>query len=103
MKGDLQEASHIFKKVLTLDQNNTDAMIWLSVSYFLSGRPDAARPISEKLLQVDPLSNISHSTLASIEVFGGNIKESLPYHQRWLQLEPESPFVRFMCMGFRFE
>ena len=97
MKGNLQEASHLFKKVLNLDQNNTDAMVWLGVSYFLSGRPDAARPISEKLLQVDPLSNISHSTPAAIEVFGGNIKESLPYHQRWLQLEPESPFVRFMC------
>ena len=34
IKGNLQEASHIFKKVLSLDQNNTDAMVWLGVSYF---------------------------------------------------------------------
>ncbi len=57
IKGNLQEASHIFKKVHQLDPSNTDAMFWLTVSYFASGRPDASWPISKKLFAGRPIIN----------------------------------------------
>ncbi len=96
-KGHLQEAANIFKKVLHKDQNNPEALHFLIVSCFLSGKPAAAWPFAERLLQVDPLTTISHSFPGFIELFSGNIEESLPYHQKWLQMDPEGPFTRYWC------
>jgi TolB-like protein len=93
--GNLQGASRTFKEVLGLDRNNTDAMHFLIMTYLMSGRPDAARPISDGLLRVDPLAHISHAFPGVIDLYDGMIQESLPYFQKWLQAEPESPFIRF--------
>ena len=49
-KGHLQEAANIFKKVLHKDQNNPEALHFLIVSCFLSGKPAAAWPFAERLL-----------------------------------------------------
>ncbi len=97
-KGRIQKAANIFKKMLQLDQSSSDAMVWLMVSYIIVGRPEAAHPISEKLLQVDPLSIYSYQMVGDIKFYSGQIKESLPYFQWWLQKDPESPFVRFLCL-----
>ncbi len=40
---------------------------------------------------------MSHALPGVIEFHTGNIKESLPYYRRWLQLDPHSPFTRFWC------
>jgi adenylate cyclase len=97
LNGNKQEASHIFKKMLQLEANNTDAMVWLMVTYIVAGRPDAALSISEKLMLVDPLSIFSYQMIGDIKFYSGNIKESLPYFRWWLQKDPETPFVRFLC------
>ncbi len=97
IKGNMQEASRIFKKVLSLDPNNTDALSWLIPTYFLSGKPEAAKPLSEKLLQVDPLLPIAHAFPGMIEWYSGKGKETLPYFRRWLKMEPESPFAKCLC------
>jgi adenylate cyclase len=97
-KGKHQEASRIFKKVLSLDKNNIDALVWLAVTYFISGKPEAAKPLSEKLLQIDPLIFISCAQIPGlIEFYSGNFHEALPYYREWLRLDPEGPFTRFNC------
>ncbi len=87
----------MFKKILQLDPNHTDAMVWLMVSYIVAGRPDAAIPISERLVQVDPLSIYAYQMQGDIKFYRGQIKESLPYFRWWLQKDPETPFVRCLC------
>ncbi|MDQ3683488.1 MAG: tetratricopeptide repeat protein, partial [Bacteroidota bacterium] len=94
-KGNLQEASYIFKKVLHEDQNNPDALHFLTVTYCMAGRPDAARPVLERLLQVDPLTTNSYAFPGVIELYSGNIQESLPPFQMWFQMDPDGPFTRF--------
>lgn len=97
-KGNKQEASRIYKKVLSLDKNNIDALVWLIVAYFVSGKPDAAKRFSEKLLQVEPLIYFSSTQMPGlIEFYSGNFQEALPYYREWLRSDPESPFTRFNC------
>jgi tetratricopeptide (TPR) repeat protein len=96
-KGNVQEATHTFKKMLELDPNNTDGFVWLMCAYIISGRPEAAIPVSEKLIQVDPLSVFSYSMPGDIKFYSGHIKESLPYFRRWLQIDPEDTYARYLC------
>jgi len=96
-KGEIQEAVNIFKKVLELDPNHTDTMVWLMVSYILVGRPDGAIPVWKRLSQVDPLSMYVYQMEGDIKFQSGQIKESLPHFRWWLQKDSESPFVRFFC------
>jgi tetratricopeptide (TPR) repeat protein len=96
-KGNLQQALNIFKKVLHIDPNNTEALIWQMVMYCLAGRPKAAWPIIEKLLQIDPLPILSAVLPGQVEFNCGNFKESLHSYQKWLKIDPRGPFTRFMC------
>ena len=96
-KGKIQEAVNIFKKVLQLDPNHTDTMVWLMVSYIMVGRPDGAIPVWKRLSQVDPLSMYVYQMEGDIKFQSGLIKESLPHFRWWLQKDSESPFVRFIC------
>ena len=95
--GNLQAACKILKSVLSSDPNNPDALGFLVPIYFLVGRRDAAKLYSEKLLQVDPLTSFTYSYPGFIEWYSGNIKESLPYFQKWLELDPYGPFTRYFC------
>lgn len=89
-KGSVQEASFLFKKVLELDQNNLDALVWLIVMYCLSGRPDAGWRILEKLWHVDPVTIAPKVMKLMIEFYSGNIKESIPYYEKWLKVDEGS-------------
>ena len=91
----MQKASSIFKDVLHNDPNNRDALVFLCVSYCLSGHPGAARPISERLLQIDPITANSYALPPTIELHNGNIEGALPLFQKWITLDPIGPFVRF--------
>lgn len=96
-KGNIQQAVNKFKKILQLDPNHTDAMVWLMVAYIIAGRPEAAIPISERLIQVDPLSMYGYQMQGDIKFYSGQIKESLPHFRWWLQKDPDTPFVRCLC------
>ncbi len=55
-------------------------------------------PLSEKLLQVEPLMYITRVQMPGlIEFYSGNFQEALPYYQEWLRSDPEGPFTRFNC------
>ena len=81
-KGNMQTAASIFKKVLDLDPNNIDAMINLIITYCVSGRADAAKPVTAKMLQVDPLTATSHVFSGVVDFYGGKIQESLPFFSK---------------------
>jgi hypothetical protein len=67
------------------------------VCCFLSGKPEAGRPYTNRLLQVDPLTKLHHGFPGFIELFNGNFEASLPHHQKLLQMDPNSPFTRYWC------
>jgi tetratricopeptide (TPR) repeat protein len=71
--------------------------VWLTVSYIVVGRTEAAIPVWERLSQVDPLSIYVYQMEGDIKFYKGEIKESLPHFRWWLQKDPESPFVRYLC------
>jgi len=95
--GDKQEAVNILKKVLEQEKDNPDALRWLSLSYQVAGRPDAARPITARLLQIDPMTPETYHSLGNIEFSDGLINESIPYFEQWLQMDPVGPFPKYWC------
>ncbi|MCY7351379.1 MAG: hypothetical protein LH606_12045 [Cytophagaceae bacterium] len=94
-KGNVQEASLKFKEVLELDQNNTEVMIWQMVMYILAGRPDATRPVLDKLLKLDPVTLAPKVMSGTIEFNSGNIQEAIPPFKEWLKADPGSSWTRF--------
>lgn len=95
--GNLQNAAGTFKKVLSTDPVNVDALFWLIVCYFISGKADAGTPLSKQLLKIDPLSPISEAVPAWIEYYAGRIENAIPLYRKWLQLDPATPFTRWCC------
>ena len=95
--GDHQQAVKTLKNVLTLDPNNPDGLLWLSVNYMLAGKADIAKPFSQKLLKVDPLTPLSFALVGWLEFNSGNFIECIPYYRKWLELDPSGPFTRWCC------
>lgn len=96
-KGNLQEAANTYKKILDKDQNFPEALQFLTVCCFLSGNPKKGWPYTKRPIQVNPLTLLHHGFPGFIELFDGNFVASLPYHQKLLQMDPNSPFTRYWC------
>ena len=94
-KGNLQQASNIFRKVLLEEQNNPDALHFLIVTYSMAGKANAAIPLMKKLLQVDPLTINTYAFPGVVELYSGNIEESFPLFQKWYDMDPHGPFTRY--------
>ncbi len=90
-------AANIFKKILEYDKNNPDALRWLALSCSTLGYPDVARPMAIRLLKLDPMTSETHGLRGWVELNAGLIKESIPYHEKWLQMDPDAPFNQYWC------
>ncbi|CAN5253211.1 adenylate/guanylate cyclase domain-containing protein [soil metagenome] len=94
-KGDLQRAANIFRKVLQEDQNNPDALHFLIVTLAMAGKANAGFPLMKKLLQVDPLTINTYAFPGVVELYSGNIQESMPHFQKWYDMDPQGPFTLY--------
>jgi len=91
------KAASIFKKILEIDQHNPDALRWLASTYILLDSSDSARPISIRLLKLDPLTAETYGLRGWVEYYAGLIKESIPYYVKWLEMDPDAPFTQYAC------
>ncbi len=95
-RGDATGAADDYKQALAPDANDPYALLWLGYHYAVSGRPDLARALMDRLQQVDPLTSINLTMYGMVEMFDGNYPAALTWTQRAVDLDPANPTSRMM-------
>jgi eukaryotic-like serine/threonine-protein kinase len=90
-RADPSGAARDYKKALVLDPNDPEALLWLGYYYAVSGRPDLARALMDRLQQVDPLTSITLTMYGMVAMFDGNYPEALTWTQRSVDIDPANP------------
>ncbi len=94
-KGDTQEAVREFKQSLAVDPNHPDSILWLSWVYAHSGKVFAARPLMERLLEIDPLNPLNYFFSGLVELMDGKFERGLKELHKARQMEEENPLFRY--------
>jgi eukaryotic-like serine/threonine-protein kinase len=95
-RADPNGAARDYKKALVLDPNDPEALLWLGYHYAVSGRPDLARALMDRLQQVDPLTSINLTMYGMVAMFDGNYPEALTWTQRSVDIDPANPTPRMV-------
>jgi TolB-like protein len=95
-RGDADGAADDYRKALILDPNDPEALLWLGYHYAVSGRPDLARALMDRLQHVDPLTSINLTMYGMVAMFDGNYPEALSWTQRSVDIDPANPTPRMM-------
>jgi len=93
-RANIQEAVRDLKRANMLTPNNPDVLATLSYFYMLAGRSSVAKPLLEKLLEIDPLTPINYAARGFLEIMENRFTESLEYYRKIYELSPESPVFR---------
>ncbi|TET72415.1 MAG: hypothetical protein E3J56_05530 [Candidatus Aminicenantes bacterium] len=95
-RGSAIKALKHFKQALDIDPNDSQALFWLGLEYFWHvGRPDSAKPILDKLIDLDPLSPLNHVVLGLYYRWTGEFDNALKSFNNVLELEPNSVLANF--------
>lgn len=94
-EGNLQASHDAMKKALLLDPNNIDALFGLLETYMYAGKSTLAQPLSDKLLEIDPLTPMSYIMKGSM-FFDSGVDEGLPYFEKAYTMDPQSPITQWM-------
>lgn len=93
-KGNIQEAVRDLKRAHLNTPNDPDILIMLSYFYLLAGRTSVARPLVNRLLEMDPLTAINYGVRGFLEYSEGHFNEALEWYRKAYELSPESPALR---------
>jgi len=97
MGGDQQESAQHFKKVLTASPNDPDALGWLASVCFNAGKPAAAFPLIDRLLEIAPLNSLAYAKQGLARYYDGQFDLALESLVKSHQMEPESPVSTWLC------
>ncbi len=95
-RADLQGAVRHLRRAVQTDPDHLNAQVWLLYCYLTAGKPAAARPIIEHLLEVDPLTPIVHAACGWLLIAEGHASDARPHYERGYELDPASPHMRWI-------
>jgi TolB-like protein/Flp pilus assembly protein TadD len=85
-EGDFQGAVRDLKQVLVVNPNDPVALLMLGYTYALSGREAAAKPLHDRLIQVDPLTPLNYAVAGFVSYLEGHPEETLAPYRRYYEL-----------------
>jgi serine/threonine protein kinase len=94
-RGNAQAAVKVFKKAIQAFPEDSNFLTWLAWVYSHWGKCEAARSLSRKIIELDPLSPKSHMLEGTIDLFEGKFGSSIKYLYKFHQIEPGNPFYRY--------
>jgi tetratricopeptide (TPR) repeat protein len=92
----LQKGVVHFKQALEINPNNPDALNWICTLYSNAGQPEAAWPLVEKLLKIDPLTATNYVIPAWLNMLEGDFAQSLEISLKAYRMDPKNPPIRFV-------
>ncbi|RYZ62900.1 MAG: adenylate/guanylate cyclase domain-containing protein [Chitinophagaceae bacterium] len=94
-EGALHASCKAMQAALHLDPNNSDALFGLAEVYLYAGKAADAHALTDKLLEIDPLSAFTYIMKAS-RFLETNIADGLPYFEKAYAMDPQNPIVQWM-------
>jgi predicted TPR repeat methyltransferase len=88
--GDLDEAAEIYKKILSVQPNNADALHLLGVAYFQTGDPETAQKLIGGAIEINPSNHNFHNNLGNALRDLKRYVEAAISYRHALELEPRS-------------
>jgi TolB-like protein len=89
--GDQRQSIEHSERARRLAPSNPDAVLWLANANLITGQMDAARALTELLVQLDPLTVVSHAQRACMHVWRGEMDLAVESSRRGYELAPSSP------------
>ena len=86
-------AATYYERALEIDRNNAGAAGWLSFLRLVQGRHDEAIELARRLLEIDPLSTVSHRGLGDAYRVAGRYDEAIEIYKKALERTPDTARV----------
>ncbi|MCK4814929.1 tetratricopeptide repeat protein, partial [bacterium] len=83
------------KKALAVSPDDSNAIAVLAVDYMALGKIAAAVPLSERLIQIDPLDFPPNYVKGALHFYSGQFDKALKAWHRLYEIYPESAYSRF--------
>jgi serine/threonine protein kinase/tetratricopeptide (TPR) repeat protein len=103
--GNPQEAVRLYKRALSLNPNNTDALKRLvSILTITFGKASIAMPFFERLKQIDPMDPWNYMLQGFLYFFDGRKEPAVEQFRRVCQADPGNLTARFFyALGLTYE
>jgi TolB-like protein/class 3 adenylate cyclase/tetratricopeptide (TPR) repeat protein len=92
--GATRDVVRHLRLALDAEPNDTDALLWLSLVLGFAGRPDAAEPLVQRLLAIDPLTPFYQMLPGFVALMRGDLSGAVEPFRRSAQIDPGNPIVR---------
>jgi TolB-like protein/class 3 adenylate cyclase/tetratricopeptide (TPR) repeat protein len=92
--GATRDVVRHLRRALDEEPNDTDALLWLSLVLGFAGRPEAARPLVQRLLAIDPLTPFYQMLPGFLALMEGKLAQAIEPFRRSAQIDPGNPIVR---------
>jgi TolB-like protein len=90
----VQQGVRQLKKTLATDPNDLDTLNWLVIAYCNNGKPHAALPLAQRILEIDPSSSFGPLWKGWVDLLNGNFSESVKNMSEAYKLAPNAPNVK---------
>jgi tetratricopeptide (TPR) repeat protein len=92
--GATRDVVRHLRLALEAEPSDTDALLWLSLVLGFAGRPDAAEPLVQRLLAIDPLTPFYQMLPGFVALMRGDLSDAVEPFRRSAQIDPGNPIVR---------
>jgi TolB-like protein len=93
-RGDVQSAVRDLKSALAAQPGDADTLLLLSNCYLISGRVSHARPLIQRLLEIDPLTPLTRCMPAFADVMEGNLTDTVEPYRQMFEMDRSNPMAR---------
>jgi len=92
-EGNIEEGTRLLKRALEYDPADTEALGFLCMSYGFAGKPYAAVPLANRLLEIDPLTPMNHSVPGTLALMAGDFERAAVSLAKSHRMDPGNPIV----------
>jgi non-specific serine/threonine protein kinase len=92
-EGNIEEGARLLKRALEYDPADTEALGYLCMSYGFAGKPYAAVPLANRLLEIDPLTPMNHSVPGTLALMAGDFERAAVSLAKSYRMDPGNPIV----------
>ncbi|MGH9458117.1 MAG: tetratricopeptide repeat protein [Thermoanaerobaculia bacterium] len=91
--GDVQEGVRDLKAALELEPHDPDTLVLLANCYLISGRVDAARPLIDRLVTLDPLTPLTRCMTGWADLLEGNLAAAVQPYREMFEMDRGNPMA----------
>ena len=100
-RGHLPEAARHLTRALDLEPTDADILFMLCITLQAAGQVEAARRLSARFHEADPLSPFAGAMLCVSEWFSGNIGRHVGALERSRDMDPDNPIMNW-ALGYTY-